>query len=155
MRLSKEIVNLLQKQGFVVVSTLDSSGGIHCSAKGIAGIEEQGRVYLIDLYRARTFDNLTKNPAISITAVDERQFSGFTLKGKASIIEREKIKSHIIKSWEDKVIQRVSKRVIQDVQADKKSSRHPEAAFPHPQYLIEMQVEEAIDLTPGHLKSNN
>jgi len=151
--LSADAISLLQKQGFVVVSTLDANGGIHCSAKGIAGIEKQGKVYLIDLYRARTFDNLMKNPAISITAVDERQFSGFTLKGRAKIIEREKIEGHIIKGWEDKVIERVSKRVIQDVQADKKNSRHPEAAFPHPQYLIEMEVEEVIDLTPGHLKN--
>ncbi|MBL7131275.1 MAG: pyridoxamine 5'-phosphate oxidase family protein [Candidatus Omnitrophica bacterium] len=151
MKLSSNIIYLLEKQGFVIVSTLDPQGKIHCSAKGIVGIEKEGKVYLIDLYRENTFNNLKRNPTISITAVDEHEFMGYTLKGKARIIEREKIKDHIIKSWEERVIQRVSKRVIGDIKEEKKSPHHPEALFPQPQYLIEMEVEDIVDLTPTHL----
>lgn len=152
MKLSQDIMSFFQEQGFVIISTLDSKGNIHCSAKGIAGIEQGGKVYLIDLYKANTFNNLQKNSTASIIAVDEHQFIGYTLKGKAKIVERAKIEKHIMKSWEDKVIQRISKRVITDVKADRKIDHHPEAKFPHPQYLIEVDVEEVIDLAPGHLK---
>lgn len=152
MKLSSDIIYLLQRQGFVIVSTLDPKGAIHCSAKGIVGIEKEGKVYLIDLYRANTFNNLKRSSTISITAVDEHQFAGYTLKGRAKIIEREKVEGHIIKAWEEKVIERVSKRVIKDIKKGKKSSHHPEALFPHPEYLIEMEIEDIIDLTPTHLK---
>ncbi|MFH1778204.1 MAG: pyridoxamine 5'-phosphate oxidase family protein [Candidatus Omnitrophota bacterium] len=150
--LSDNIIYLFKKQGFVIVSTLDAKRTIHCSAKGIVGIEKEGKVYLIDLYRANTFNNLKRDPTISITAVDEHQFVGYTLKGKAKIIERREIQDDIIKRWEERVIQRVSKRVVQNVKHDKKSKHHPEVLFPHPQYLIEVDVEDIIDLTPTHLK---
>lgn len=152
MKLSSSIIHLIQKQGFTIVSTLDPQGGIHCSAKGIVGIEKEGKVYLIDLYRRNTFDNLKRNPAISITAVDEHRFIGYALKGKAKIVEREYIEGHIIKKWEKRVIQRISKRVIKNLKENKGAFHQPEALFPHPEYLIEMDVKEIIDLTPAHLK---
>jgi len=151
-KITEEITRLFCKQGFVIVSTLDSVGSIHCSAKGIAGIEAEGKIYLIDLYCGKTFSNLKLNPTISITAVDEDEFSGFTLKGKAKIVDREEIKDHIVASWEDKVLQRVSNRVIGHIKDEKKSRHHPEAIFPHPQYLIEVDVDSVVDLTPKNLK---
>jgi uncharacterized pyridoxamine 5'-phosphate oxidase family protein len=152
MKLHEDIVSFFKNQGFVIISTIDPKGYIHNAAKGIVGIESEGKIYLIDLYKATTFNNLKKNPTASITAIDERQFIGYTLKGKAKIVEREKIEEHIIKGWEDKVIQRISQRVIRDVKADRKIDHHPEAKFPSPQYLIEVDVEEVVDLAPGHLK---
>ncbi|MBL7131921.1 MAG: pyridoxamine 5'-phosphate oxidase family protein [Candidatus Omnitrophica bacterium] len=151
-KITEDIIHLFHKQGFVIVSTLDVRGSIHCSAKGIAGIEAEGKVYLIDLYQGKTFSNLKQNPTISITAIDEDEFSGFTLKGKARIVDREGIKDHIIASWEEKVVQRVSRRVIGHIKKEKKSLHHPEAIFPHPQYLIEVDVDSVVDLTPKNLK---
>jgi uncharacterized pyridoxamine 5'-phosphate oxidase family protein len=153
MEISREIVNFLEKQGFVIVSTLDFQGKIHCSAKGIVSIERKGKVYLIDLYRTHTFSNLKRNPTVSITAVDEHRFTGYTLKGKADIVEREKIEGHIIKKWEERVIQRISKRVIRNIKEERKFSAHPESRFPRPQYLIVVNIEEIVDLAPRHLKS--
>ncbi len=150
--LTDDVVNFLEKQGFSIVSTLDAKGKIHCAAKGIVGIEKQGKVFLIDLYKAETFRNLQRNPIVSITSIDEHMFMGYTLKGKAKIVERSKIKAHIIKAWEERVIQRISKRVIKSIKDYRKSGHHPEAKFPHPEYLIEMSVEDVVDLTPAHLK---
>ena len=152
MILSDEIIHFFEKQGFVIVSTLDEDDNIHCAAKGIVGIEKKGKVYLIDLYRAKTYKNLQEKPTISITAVDEHLFIGYNLKGKAKIVEREKIKKHIIEKWEERLIKRISKRLIKNIKADKGSLHHPEARFPLPQYLIEVEVEDIVDLTPHHLK---
>jgi uncharacterized pyridoxamine 5'-phosphate oxidase family protein len=150
--IAKKIVGFLSKQKFVIVSTLDSDGSIHCSAKGIVGIEETGKVYLIDLYRSGTFRNLKNNPLVTLTAVNEHEFTGYSLKGKAKIVEREEIKDHIIKEWEERVIDRISQRVIKNIKKDKGSTKHPESRFPHPQYLIEIDVKNIADLTPAHLK---
>lgn len=151
-KLTARITRLFHKQGFVIVSTLDADGKIHCSAKGIVGIKEKGEIYLIDLYHGKTFDNLKINPVISITAIDESEFAGYTLKGKAKIIDRKKIKNNISLDWEDKVVQRVSKRVVSDIKKEKKNFYHPEALFLQPRYLISVVVEDIVDLTPTHLK---
>ena len=80
------------------------------------------------------------------------RFAGYSLKGKAAIIERKKIEDHLIKQWQERVIQRVSKRVIADIKKERGTAYQPEVNFPAPQYLIEVVVEEVVDLTPGHLK---
>ncbi|MCF7869924.1 MAG: pyridoxamine 5'-phosphate oxidase family protein [Candidatus Omnitrophica bacterium] len=148
------VIQLLKERGYVIVSTLDRSGGIHCSAKGVVDIKEEGRIYLIDLYKQSTYNNLKRNPTISITAIDEHQFIGFTLKGKTNIVKRDKIKNKLIKQWEQKIVERISKRVIKNVKKDRGSTKHPESRFPQPEYLIEMEVDQIIDLTPTHLKGS-
>ena len=150
--LNDTITKFLEKQGFVMVSTLDEDGMIHCSAKGIVGIEKEGKVHIIDLYKAHTFSNLKNKPVISLTAINERKFQGYTLKGTAEITEREKMGSHLIKKWEERVIQRISKRVVKSVQKYKGSNSHPESHFPPPKYLISVTVERIVDLAPKHLK---
>ncbi len=150
--LTENIIYLLREQDFVIVSTLDSEGKIHCAAKGLVEIEKEGKVYLMDLYLARTFNNLKKNTSITITAVDEHKFLGYVLKGEARMIQREEIKSHMIENWEKRVMQRISKRMSRSIKEGKKDSRHPEIYLPQPEYLIEMQVDEVVDLAPAHLK---
>lgn len=145
------IVHFLERQGFVIVSTLDAKGSIHCSAKGIVGIDKEGRIYIMDLYRARTLKNLRKNPVITVTSVDEHQFEGYTLKGKARIIERERIEDHLFKGWETRLRRRIANRMIKNIREEKQKSRHPEAHLPKPKHLIVMDVEEIVDLVPGHI----
>lgn len=148
----RNVVVFLERQGFVIASTLDKNGKIHCAAKGIVGIDPVGQIYIIDLYCRRTFANLKKNPTISITAVDDLQFEGYTLKGKAKIVKRSQIQDHVIKSWEHKIIKRISQRVIKNIKRSKKSLHQPEVHLPQPRYLIVVNVEDIVDLTPGHLK---
>lgn len=150
-KLLSKIIYFFHKQEFVIVSTLDSRGGIHCSAKGIVGIEEEGKIYIIDLYKAQTLANLKNNPVVTITAVDVSSFEGYSLKGIAKIVDRVQIKEHIIKKWEERVINRISGRVVKDIKKDKRSLIHPEACFPRPEYMIEMEVQEIVDLRPAHL----
>lgn len=148
MRIPDHILKFFHNQEIVIVSTLDAKGKIHCAVKGIVGIEENGKVYLIDLYLRHTFANLKNNPVMSITALDEDMFKGYTLKGKGLIVERKNIAAHIVQKWEERLIRRISKRVIKNIKKSVKARYHPEAAFPRPQYLIEMVVQKIVNLAP-------
>jgi general stress protein 26 len=151
-KLSKDVIFFLEHQGFCIVSTIDKGGSIHCAAKGLAGIDEKGEILIIDLYRTGTFNNLQRNPVVSVTAVDEHKFCGYTLKGKGRIVERAEIEGKIIKNWETRVLKRVSKRLITNIKGEKKSKHHPELVLPKPEYMIVMEVEEVTNLTPHHLR---
>jgi len=150
--LSPEAVHFFKKQGFVIVSTLDKDGSIHHACKDIVRISESGEVYLLDLFMGRTYRNLTERPVISITSADEHSFSGYSLKGRAKIIPREELDPEIVKAWDQTIISRVSRRLIRNVRGEKGHHAHPEALMPKPKYMIRMDVEEVIDLTPKHLK---
>jgi len=151
--LLRQIIRFFEKQGFVIISTIGADGSINASAKGIVNIEARGRIFLLDLYKGKTFRNLKKNSHVSITAVDEHAFEGYTLKGHAKIIEKNKFGDHIIKAWEDKIVSRVTERVLKNVKGEKRpAGRHPEVRMPQPKYLIEVDVKEIVDLTPQALK---
>ena len=154
-RLTDEITQFFLNQGFAIISTIDKDGSLHNSCKGIVKINRSGSVFLLDLYKGRTYENLKQNPHISITAVDEHRFIGYCLKGRAEIIAGNKLKSQIIKAWEAKITGRISSRVIKNIQGQKGHSRHPEARLPKPEYLIVMEVREVIDLTPHHIRQVN
>jgi len=151
-KLSIGIIRFFESQGFAVVSTIDRAGRPHSSCKGLVDINSSGLIYLLDLYQGKTYENLKKNPNISITAVDEHRFTGYCLKGKARMVIGDKLKPQIIRAWESRITSRIASRLIKNVQGEKGHPRQPEALLPKPKYLIVMKTEEVVDLSPRSLK---
>ena len=151
-KITEEIIQFFCNQGCVIVSTIDRNGFPHSACKGLVSIKESGRVYLLDLYKGKTFENLKTNPNISITAIDEHKFVGYCLKGKARLITENQINPQLMKSWEDRITSRLTRRLLRNIREEKGHPRHPEVLLPKPEYMISMEVEEIADLTPRHLK---
>ncbi len=151
-RLNDEIVNFFHNQGCVIVSTIDKNGYPSSACKGIVEIDHKGHVYLLDLYRAKTRRNLEANPNISITAIDEHRFIGYSLKGKARIVTKDEIKPRLLRAWEDRITSRLTRRLIRNLREEKGHPTHPEALLPDPEYMIAVDVEEIVDLAPQPLR---
>ncbi|OGX53258.1 MAG: hypothetical protein A2267_03615 [Omnitrophica WOR_2 bacterium RIFOXYA12_FULL_38_10] len=153
MKLPDEIVRFLDEQNIVIVSTFDENENIHCSVKGIIGSEEAEKIFIIDVYKKKTYKNLKRNPKVSITAVDEQKFKGYTLQGKAKLILQKKITQDVLEKYEERITRRISNRVIKGIQKCTKSAKLHEVELPlRPQYLIEIEVENIIDLSPPKAK---
>jgi len=148
----EKVIELVKQQGFVLVSTIDAQGHIHCSAKSIASITADGTLCLVDLYNGHTVANLKENPTISVTAIDEHAFIGYSLRGRARLVECGSIKPNILKQWQGRIVSRISQRVIRDIQKEHSSITHPESRFPQPKCLIEIEVQDIIDLAPAYLR---
>ncbi len=148
MKLSRDIIRFFEKQQITIVSTIDSRGKIHCAVKGIGDVEPDGSVYIVDLYLSKTFKNIKKNSTVSITTIDEKGFKGYTLQGDARIIEKTKIPSRILAKWEERLLRRISSRVIAGIQMGVTSREHHEAQLPELKYVIAIDVKKIIDLTP-------
>lgn len=152
MKIPEPVIEFLRGQNFVVVSSLDGSGAVHNSCKGIVRIEPEGRIYLLDLYLRRTFANLRRDGRISLTAVNEQGFSGYCLKGRARISGRDEVAAEIVREWDAQITARISQRLVKNLRGEKGHSGHPEAKLPAPRYIISMEVEEIVNLAPDHLK---
>ena len=151
-RLSDSVVRFFQEQGFIIVSTIDKEGRPHSSCKGLIKINKNGKVYLLDLYLKKTFENLKYNDNISLTAVDEHKFKGFCLKGKARVFADKKLGIAVKKAWEKMITGRLTQRVLKNVRGEKGHPKHPESLLPNPEYLISVEVEEVVDLAPHQLR---
>ena len=150
--ITSDIVQFFHNQRFTIIATIDKNGYPHSSCKGIVEIDKRGRVYLLDLYMAKTYENLKENPRISITGVDEHKFIGYCLKGNAKIVPTNRVSKRILKLWDDKITSRISYRLLKNIQGEKGHAAHPEALLPGPAYLIEVDINEVIDLIPAHIK---
>lgn len=151
-KLNEDIMHFFQNQGCVIVSTITKEGSPHSACKGIVEINRNGKIYLLDLYKGSTYNNLIYNPNISITAIDEHKFKGYCLIGKARIVGFDELGPHVIKGWEAKIISRITQRVLKNIAGDKGHPKHPEALLPAPEYMIAMETEQVVNLTPYHLK---
>ncbi|MFA6350209.1 MAG: pyridoxamine 5'-phosphate oxidase family protein [Candidatus Omnitrophota bacterium] len=151
-KLPSDVLDFFQKQGFVIVITRDLGGSLHCSCKGIVRITPEGKIYLLDVYKEHTYENLKNDDNISIAAVDEHRFKGYCLKGNANIVAACDLDKEINAAWEERISGRITQRVLKNLREEKGHPRHPEASFPKPQYLIVMDVNQIVDLTPRHLK---
>lgn len=152
MKIPHEIVLFLKHQPYTIVATFDREGYPHTSCKGIIKIDPAGKIYLLDVFKWRTFENLKKNPKVSVTAVDEHKFKGWCLKGKGKILDEEHITPDLVKAWEKKITSRTAERVIRNVRGEKGHKKHPETQLAKPEYMVEVDIEEIVDLTPQHMK---
>lgn len=146
-----QIVNFLRAQGFVIISSIDKDGFPHSSCKAIVKIDPVGEIYLIDVYRGITAENIQRNRQVSISVVDEHKFMGYCLKGRAMILPDGHLSQEIIKIWEDNITSRLTKRLLKNISEDKSRSHHPEASLPLPKHIIAIEIEEIVDLAPHQL----
>ena len=145
------IISFLLAQGFVIVSSIDKNGFPHTSCKGIIQVDPKGEIYLVDVYHGTTRENIIHNPRVSVSLIDEHKFSGYCLKGQARMLENAQISQEFLKTWEDNLTGRLTKRLLKNLSQDKGQKHHPEAHLPHPQHLIVVEVEEIVSLAPEHL----
>lgn len=152
MKIPDSVIDFLLNQGFVIISSIDENGFPHAACKGIVSIAKEGKVYIFDLYRAQTLENLKINLHVSITAVDEHKFVGFCLKGKAHALCEKELSKELVEAWDARITSRSTQRLLKNLHEEKGHPKHPEALLPKPEYLIEIEVEEIVDLTPKHLR---
>ena len=151
-RLNDDIMDFFKKQSFVIVTTMDPDGTPHDSCKDVIRLSRDGRIYLLDLYMRRTFQNLEINPSMCVAQVDEHRFSGYCLKGKGHVVKIDRLRAQVTKIWHKKMNSRIVNRIIRNIHDDKGHPSMPESLLPRPEYMIVMDVNEIIDLTPGHIK---
>ena len=147
-KIEDHIIHFFLNQGCVIISTVDKRGCPNSACKGIVDIDPEGHVYVFDLYRGQTWENLKADPMISMTAIDEHRFIGYCLKGRARIVSQDEISPHLIKAWEDRVTSRLTQRLLKNLRGEKGHPLHPEALLPKPKYMIAFDVDEVVDLAP-------
>ncbi len=145
-RIPQAIVNFLETQNFVLVSTVSKQGVPNTVPKGIALVQPHGLIYVIDLYRGTTEQNLKNNKNITLCCLDERNYRGYQLKGTAKVSKITEAHEALMQRWGKKVSARITSRLIENLRREKKTHHH-EAYFPTPKTIIEVTVNKIISLS--------
>lgn len=152
--ISDDIKHLLNKQHVTIVASIDNGGTIHTSAKGVLEVDTKGKIFLLDLYKGRTYTNIRRNPRVTLTSIDEQRFKGYSIRGKAKIVKEDTIPKNKLEIWHNRLATRIARRLIRHVREELPGHEGiPEARFPLPKYIIEISVEAIVDLAPQRLKA--
>lgn len=148
--ISDKVKTFLERQNFIILSSLRNDGSIHTSAKGLIKVDARGKIFILDIYKSVTYRNIKRNPTVTVTSVDERRFRGYSLEGRGKIVREGSLTKEVVGKWHDKLAKRIAKRIISHVkEAHLAQESIPEAAFPAPKFLIEVSVDRIVDLAPG------
>ena len=148
-RIDDQVIEFFSAQHFAIVSTIDQHGFPHTSCKGIIELKNTGEIHLLDLYYGMTYRNIQKNSLVSVSCVDEHQFRGYCLKGHARI-QMPPIEA--LHAWEQKIVSRITKRVLKNIAGNVGHGCHPEMQLPKPSHMIVVSVFEVVDLHPQDVK---
>ncbi|MCX5700588.1 MAG: pyridoxamine 5'-phosphate oxidase family protein [Candidatus Omnitrophica bacterium] len=151
-KLTESVIRFFESQGCVILATIDALGFPHSACKDIIKIDREGKIYLLDVYHGKTFENLKRSSLASITAFNEHKFIGYCLKGKASSLSEKEMTPEVLKSWEERITNRATQRLLKNLREEKVNSPHPEVSLPKPKYLILFEVQEVVDLAPYNLR---
>jgi len=150
---SSDLMDFLKDHHTAVVSTLDDNGCVHTSIKGITGIDVAGRLFVVDLYKKLTYENISKRSCVTVTVFDHDRFLGWSLQGRGKVVEREGMTAELHADWEDRIVSRISERLIGNLRSAFGGKANYEAQLPHQlQYVIEVDVEKIVDLRPTCIK---
>ncbi|MFO8053172.1 MAG: pyridoxamine 5'-phosphate oxidase family protein [Candidatus Omnitrophota bacterium] len=154
--LIKEALNFLKGKTFINVATCDKNNRPNVAPKFLLKIENSC-IYLIDYVRNTTLKNIKINPQVSISSINLDTLKGYQINGKVEIVKKDKgsIYKLLLKEYEKKQINLSTKRLIDALHDQKKSSSY-EAEFPKKVAILKVKVNEAVSIDlQGNLEREN
>ncbi len=142
----KTIEALLKETRFLDVATCDFSGRPNIAPKFFLKIEGN-KLYLVDYTLAKTYQNLQKNPRVSLSLMDLDSLTGYQINGVATLVKRGKEFCDCVAQLEEKEVRYSVQRVIEAVRRERRHE-HFEVALPKRVVIIRVGVRDIAEITP-------
>ena len=128
-KMPEELLRMIKEKHIAALATVGPDGIPNVSPKGFTYLDEETLAY-VDIYSARTLDNIRANPRVAVAIWDNRTVSGFQVKGLARI-----------HGPGDPIYEEVVSRYLR--------AHHPDGKdIPERMYVVSVSVEEVYSLRP-------
>jgi predicted pyridoxine 5'-phosphate oxidase superfamily flavin-nucleotide-binding protein len=145
--LIKKLAELLEEREFVYIATCDFENRPNAVPKFFLKIEGNF-IYLIDYVLGRTFNNLRKNPRVSLAIMDNNALKGYQVNGTAEIIDKGALYKKMITELKTKEIDFTVERIIEGVRGGKRSKGF-EAACSGEAMILKVKIGEIVEVNCG------
>jgi len=150
----KKITELLQKKEFISVATSDLSGRPNAAPKFLLKVENN-LIFLIDYTQGKTWENLKKNPRVSLSFMDTESLTGYQINGGVKIIDKGPAYNKIFKELLQKEIDLSCRRIIEGV-VHEKGHKSFEVAIPDKVVIFKIEIEEIAEIDHrGEIRKEN
>ena len=129
-KMPPELLKMIKEKHVAALATVGRDGVPNVSPKGFTYLDDETLAY-VDIYSARTLDNIRANPRVAVAVWDNRTVSGFQVKGTARI-----------HGPGDPIYEEVVARYIR--------AHHPDGrGVPERMWVVSIKVEEVYSLRPS------
>ena len=129
-KMPPELLKMLKEKHVAALATVGPDGVPNVSPKGFTYIDDETLAY-VDIYSARTLDNIRANPKVAVAIWDNKTVSGFQVKGTARV-----------HGPGDPIYEEIVARYIR--------AHHPDGrGVPERMWVISISVEEIYSLKPS------
>lgn len=150
----KKITELLQKREFISVATSDLSGKPNAAPKFLLKVENN-LIFLIDYTQGKTWENLKKNPRVSLSFMDTESLTGYQINGGVKIIDKGSAYDKIFNELLQKEIDLSCRRIIEGV-VHEKGHKSFEVAIPDRVVIFKIEIEEIAEIDHrGEIRKEN
>ena len=134
----------------VHAATCGADGKPNSAPKLLVEITAPNQVYFRDNKLTQSFSNLQTNPAISLSVMDDTNFTGYRLTGTCEILESGPELEWAREIWEKRLISYEAERMIKRVTGGY-STKESESSLPQDFVLIKVTASEAAVVKPGRI----
>lgn len=106
-----KVKQLVAKEKVLVVGT-SHKGIANVSPRTAFHIDQDGSIYWLEIFRHKTFRNISKNHWCTIAVFDKKRLIGYQIKGKAVLVTDKKIKSQMTITIIDKLTRLHKQRIL-------------------------------------------
>jgi len=125
-----ELLKMIKEKHVAALATVGRDGVPNVSPKGFTYLDDETLAY-VDIYSARTLDNIRANPRVAVAVWDNKTVSGFQVKGTARI-----------HGPGDPIYEEVVARYIR--------AHHPDGrGVPERMWVVSITVQEVYSLKPS------
>ncbi|MFM7796762.1 MAG: pyridoxamine 5'-phosphate oxidase family protein [Candidatus Nitrosotenuis sp.] len=143
-----KVKQLIAKEKVLIVGT--SYRGIsNVSPRTAFHIDSNGAIYWLEIFRHKTFRNISKNSWSSVSVFDKQKLVGFQLKGRASFVVDRKTKSQIMMNIVDRLNRLHRQKILRNAK-----SRRPNIVKFSANLIFSLNPNELSD-SPIVVNSNN
>lgn len=119
--ISEEVRNMMKRQKFIVVASVDPNGIANISPRTAFYFSED-TIFWLDFFKHKSQGNFRVIPWVSVGTFDKEKLKGFQMKGKVSFVtddnQRKKIIDMISRSVTGKTSAKIFERLSQNKSPD-------------------------------------
>jgi len=116
---NKDFKKLLNKIQFIDVATANADGHPNAAPKLILKTPDEF-IYLVDCTIGKTWENLKRDPRVSLSFVDQESLKGYQIRGIAKIIEGEGVCQQLVDDLQEKEMALTVTRLISGIRGKKR-----------------------------------
>ena len=138
------------KLKIINVASADKHAKPNSAPKMLMDILGPNRIYFLDYKFTQTHSNILKNPQLSLSFMDDENFAGYRLNGKAQILETGKEYEKVEKEWEKRVVRYQADRIIKRMHGHE-TAREAEGELPKNFVVVKFTASEGSVVKPDRV----